>query len=45
MNEEDFLRLQRAANEEVDDAVTFAEQGALEPVEQLTRFVYSEQTA
>ena len=44
MTEEDFLRLQRAANEEVDDAVTFAEQGALEPVEQLTRFVYAEQT-
>ena len=44
MTEEDFLLLQRAANEEVDDAVTFAEQGALEPVEQLTRFVYAEQT-
>jgi pyruvate dehydrogenase E1 component alpha subunit len=42
MTEEDFLRLQRAANEEVDAAVTFAEQGSLEPVEQLTRFVYAE---
>lgn len=45
MTEEDFLRLQRAANEEVDEAAAFAEQGALEPVEQLTRFVYAEQTA
>jgi TPP-dependent pyruvate/acetoin dehydrogenase alpha subunit len=45
MTEEDFLQLQRAANEEVDDAVAFAEQGSLERVEELTRFVYAEQTA
>lgn len=45
MTEEDFLRLQRAANEEVDAAVAFAEQGTLERVEDLSRFVYAEQTA
>lgn len=45
MSEEDFLELQRAANHEVDEAVAFAEQGALERVEELTRFVYAEQTA
>ena len=31
--------------EEVDDAASFAEQGSLEPVEELTRFLYAEQTA
>jgi TPP-dependent pyruvate/acetoin dehydrogenase alpha subunit len=45
MAEEDFIRLQRMANEEVDDAVSFAEQGSLERVEELTRFIYAEQTA
>lgn len=45
MSEEDFIELQRAANAEVDDAVAFAEQGALEPLQELTRFVYAEQTA
>lgn len=45
MTEDDFLRLQRAANAEVDEAVAFAEQGSLERVEDLTRFVYAEQTA
>lgn len=45
MTEEDFVRLQRAANEEVDEAVAFAEQGSLEPIEQLTRFVYAEPVA
>jgi TPP-dependent pyruvate/acetoin dehydrogenase alpha subunit len=44
-DEEDFLKLQRAANEEVDDAVQFAESSPLEPVEQLTRFVYAEPAA
>ena len=43
MSEDDFLKLQRAANDEVDDAVAFAEQGTLERVEDLTRFVYAEQ--
>lgn len=45
MSEEDFLRLQRAANEETDDAVAFAEKASLEPLEDLTRFVYAEQRA
>lgn len=45
MNEEDFLELQRTANREVDEAVAFAEQGSLERVEELTRFVYAEHTA
>jgi pyruvate dehydrogenase E1 component alpha subunit len=42
MTEEDFQRLQSAANTEVDDAVQFAEQAGLEPVEELQRFVYAE---
>jgi pyruvate dehydrogenase E1 component alpha subunit len=45
MSEEDFLQLQRAANAEVDEAVSFAEQGSLERVEDLTRFLYAERTA
>ncbi len=45
MSEADFLQLQRAANAEVDEAVAFAEQGSLERVEDLTRFLYAEQTA
>jgi pyruvate dehydrogenase E1 component alpha subunit len=42
MTEEDFLRLQQAANAEVEDAVQFAEQSPPEPVEDLQRFVYAE---
>lgn len=42
MSEEDFIALQNAANEEVDDAVRFAEQAAFEPVENLQRFIYAE---
>jgi TPP-dependent pyruvate/acetoin dehydrogenase alpha subunit len=45
MSEEDFVRLQRAANDEVDEAVSFAERGSLESVDELTRFVYAEPTA
>lgn len=45
MSEEDFIRLQNAANVEVDDAVVFAEKASLEPLEELTRFLYAEQTA
>lgn len=44
MTEDDFLQLQRAANAEVDDAVRFAEQAAIEPVAELQRFVYAEAT-
>jgi pyruvate dehydrogenase E1 component alpha subunit len=43
MTEEDFQRLQSAANVEVDDAVRFAEQAAIEPVQDLQRFVYAEE--
>jgi pyruvate dehydrogenase E1 component alpha subunit len=45
MTEEDFLALQRAADAEVDDAVAFAEDSGLEPVETLHRFVYAERDA
>lgn len=45
MSEDDFIQLQRAANAEVDEAVAFAEHGSLEPIQDLTRFVYAEQTA
>lgn len=37
-----WAELERAAAEEVDAAVAFAEAGTLEPVEDLARFVYSE---
>lgn len=42
MTEDDFQRLQNAANTEVNDAVHFAEEAATEPVEELQRFVYAE---
>jgi pyruvate dehydrogenase E1 component beta subunit/2-oxoisovalerate dehydrogenase E1 component len=42
ITEEDFLRLEGAANAEVDAAVAFAEASAWEPVEDLARFVYAE---
>jgi pyruvate dehydrogenase E1 component subunit alpha len=42
MTEDDFQRLQDAANAEVDDAVEFAENSPLEPVEDLERFVYAQ---
>jgi TPP-dependent pyruvate/acetoin dehydrogenase alpha subunit len=45
MTEDDFLRLQRAADAEVDAAVAFAEESAWEPVETLDRFVYAEHDA
>jgi TPP-dependent pyruvate/acetoin dehydrogenase alpha subunit len=45
MNEDDFLRLQQAADAEVDAAVAFAEESAWEPVETLERFVYAERDA
>jgi TPP-dependent pyruvate/acetoin dehydrogenase alpha subunit len=37
--------LEREVQAEIDDAVAFAEAAAWEPVEELTRFVYSERTA
>jgi pyruvate dehydrogenase E1 component alpha subunit len=42
ITEEDFLRLQAAADAEVDAAVTFAEAGDWEPVADLERHVYAE---
>jgi pyruvate dehydrogenase E1 component alpha subunit len=45
MTEDDFQRLQSAALAEIDDAVQFAEQAAIEPVEELQRFVYAEQVS
>jgi pyruvate dehydrogenase E1 component alpha subunit len=37
-----MAELERSVQAEVDDAVAFAEDGHLEPVEDLTRYVYSE---
>ncbi len=39
---ERFARMDREVGREIDQAVTFAEAGTLEPVEDLARFVYSE---
>jgi pyruvate dehydrogenase E1 component alpha subunit len=39
---ERFERMDREVGREIDHAVAFAEAGTLEPVEDLTRFVYSE---
>jgi pyruvate dehydrogenase E1 component alpha subunit len=44
MTEDDFQRLQKAADAEVDDAVLFAEQATIEPLAELQRFVYAEAT-
>jgi pyruvate dehydrogenase E1 component alpha subunit len=38
----DRARLEREIAAEIDDAVAFAEAGALEPVEDLARYVYAE---
>jgi len=40
--EEDVARIEAEADAEIDAAVAFAEAGTPEPVEELTRFVYSE---
>ena len=39
---DDRKRLEEEAAAEVEDAVAFAEAGTLEPVEELSRFVYAE---
>jgi pyruvate dehydrogenase E1 component alpha subunit len=39
---DDVATLEAEVAAEIDDAVAFAEAGTLEPVEDLTRFVYSE---
>jgi pyruvate dehydrogenase E1 component alpha subunit len=41
---DEWSALQREVDEEVQAAIAFAEAGTLEPVEELTRFVYSERT-
>ena len=42
LNEKDWKAIQQDVEAEVKAAVEFAEAGTLEPVEDLTRFVYSE---
>ncbi len=42
LNEDDVGDLQRQVEEEIADAVAFAEAGSWEPLEDLTRWVYSE---
>jgi pyruvate dehydrogenase E1 component alpha subunit/2-oxoisovalerate dehydrogenase E1 component len=41
IEESDIERIEKLAAAEVDDAVAFADAAAIEPVEELTRFVYS----
>ena len=45
MNEDDFQRLQRECDAEVEEAVQFAEQSPIEPLADLERFVYAEQAS
>jgi TPP-dependent pyruvate/acetoin dehydrogenase alpha subunit len=45
LDDEDFAALEANVRDEVQRAVAFAESGALEPLEELTRFVYSEEPA
>jgi pyruvate dehydrogenase E1 component alpha subunit len=45
LDDEDMEAIESDVAAEIDDAVEFAEAGSLEPVEQLTRFVYSERGA
>jgi pyruvate dehydrogenase E1 component alpha subunit/2-oxoisovalerate dehydrogenase E1 component len=42
LNDTDLEAIEREAAKEIEDAVAFAEAGTLEPVSELTRFVYSE---
>jgi pyruvate dehydrogenase E1 component alpha subunit len=42
LSDEDLAEIEARVAAEIDDAVVFAEAGTLEPVEDLTRFVYSE---
>lgn len=42
LSDEDWKKMNQDAAAEVDEAVAFAEAGTWEPVEELTRFVYSE---
>lgn len=45
MTEDDYQRLEREANAEVDAAVRFAESSPWEPVSDLERFVYAERAS
>jgi TPP-dependent pyruvate/acetoin dehydrogenase alpha subunit len=45
MTEDDFQRLEREADAEVQRAVDFAEQSEWEPVEDLARHVYAEEAS
>ena len=45
MTEDDYQRLEREANTEVDAAVQFAERSPWEPVSDLERFVYAERAS
>lgn len=42
VTDDDLQRLEIEVRDEIEDAVSFAEAGTLEPVEELERFVYSE---
>ncbi len=45
VTEDEVAAIERAVEEEIDEAVAFAEAGTIEPVEDLTRFVLSERPA
>jgi pyruvate dehydrogenase E1 component alpha subunit len=42
LSDDDVTAIERRTADEIADAVAFAESGSLEPIEDLTRFVYSE---
>jgi TPP-dependent pyruvate/acetoin dehydrogenase alpha subunit len=42
LGEDDWVAMEQETAEEIDAAVAFAEEGTWEPVDELTRFVYSE---
>jgi pyruvate dehydrogenase E1 component alpha subunit len=44
LDDESYAALEAEVGHEVESAVAFSESGTLEPVEELTRFVYSEQS-
>jgi TPP-dependent pyruvate/acetoin dehydrogenase alpha subunit len=45
LSDDDIKAIERDVTREIDEAVAFAEAGTWEPVEDLTRFVYSERRA
>jgi pyruvate dehydrogenase E1 component alpha subunit len=42
LTEQELAKLEEETTQEIADAVQFAENGSLEPIEELTRFVYTE---